>query len=150
MRHSVFLLLSLCTVIGGCSKAEDGVDAEIGAYSLFDPVATNPSLCGAPAIPFPNNALFADATSPSGFTTDTTLNIPSAASTAVAANLTDGWSTTGSAFTDILGEIDFASASNGGIIILETDSDLATAGLQPAILAPCVDYQLQTSTAMAQ
>jgi dienelactone hydrolase len=143
MRHSVFLLLSLCAVIVGCSKAEDGVDAEIGAYSLFDPVATNPSLCGGPAIPFPNNALFADSTQPTGLTPDTTLNIPSTASTAVAANLTDGWSTTASAFTDILGEIDFASASNGGIIVLEADAT-------PRILVPGVDYQLQTSTAMAQ
>jgi hypothetical protein len=143
MRHSVFLLLSLCAVIVGCSKAEDGVNAEIGAYSLFDPVATNPSLCGAPAIPFPNNALFADATQPTGLTPDTTLNIPSTASTAVAANLTDGWSTTGSAFTDILGTLDFDSASNGGIIVLEADAT-------PRVLTPGVDYQLQTSTAMAQ
>ncbi len=143
MRRSVIVLLSVSAVIVGCSKAEDGVDAQVGAYSLFDPVATNPSLCGAPAIPFPNNALFADATSPTGLTTDTTLNIPSTASTAVAANLTDGYSTTASAFTDVLGSVDFASATAGGIIVLEADAS-------PRILVEGVDYALRTSTAMAQ
>jgi len=141
MRRSVLLGLALCAAIAGCDKAEDGLETKVGAYSLFDPVATNPSLCGGGAVPFPNNAFFAAATA-SGVTTDTTLNIPSAASTAVAANLTDGWSTTASAFTDVLGLIDFASASNA-IIVLEADAS-------PRILTPGVDYTLQPSIAMAQ
>ena len=43
--------LFLCVAIAGCDKAEDGVETQVGAYSLFDPAAVNPSLCGAPAIP---------------------------------------------------------------------------------------------------
>src|SRR5262245_9647113 len=98
MRRLVFLW-ALCATIVGCSKAEDGTeDAKIGTYSLFDPVASNPSLCGSPAIPFPNNALFSG-------TTDATLNIPNPAGApfVTAANLTDGFSTTASIFTDVLG-----------------------------------------------
>jgi hypothetical protein len=142
MRRLV-LGLALCVLVAGCDKAEDGLETEVGAYSLFDPAAVNPSLCGSAAIPFPNNALFASAASPTGLTTDTTLNIPSAASTAVAANLTDGWSTTASAFTDVLGAIDFASAANS-IYILEAGAGgnrMLTAG---------IDYTLQTSIAFGQ
>src|SRR5258706_13617033 len=86
--------------LAACSKAEDGSNGSVGLYSLFDPVAANPSLCGSPAIPFPNNALFSG-------TTDATLNIPnpSAAPFVTAANLTDGYSTTASAFTDVLGAV---------------------------------------------
>ncbi len=139
-RLSYFLVLT--AVIAGCDKAEDGLTSQVGAYSLFDPVATNPSLCGGAAIPFPNNALFADATSATGLTTDTTLNIPSAASTAVAASLTDGYSTTASIFTDVLGLVDFDSASRA-VVILEADAT-------PRILVPGVDYTIQPSIAMAQ
>lgn len=139
----LLLGLALCAVIAGCDKAEDGVAAEIGAYSLFDPAAVNPSLCGAGAVPFPNNAFFASAASATGVTTDTTLNIPSTASTAVAANLTDGWSTTASIFTDVLGAIDFASASNA-IHILEAGA----AGNR--MLVAGVDYTLQPSIALGQ
>jgi hypothetical protein len=140
--RSVLVVLSLCLAVAGCDKAEDGVTSEIGVISLFDPAAVNPSLCGAPAIPFPNNALFADGTQATGLTTDTTLNIPSAASTAVAANLTDGFSTTASIFTDVLGSVDLASTADG-LIVLEADAT-------PRILAPGIDYTVQSSTAMAQ
>jgi len=134
--------VALCAAIAGCDKAEDGLETKIGAYSLFDPVAANPSLCGGPAIPFPNNALFADSASPTGITTDTTLNIPSTASTAVAANLTDGYSTTASIFTDVLGLVDYSTAANA-IVIVEADAT-------PRILQPGVDYTVQPSIAMAQ
>lgn len=140
--RSLVLVLSLCVVVAGCDKAEDGVGSEIGVISLFDPAAVNPSLCGAPAIPFPNNALFADGAQPTGLTTDTTLNIPSTASTAVAANLTDGFSTTASIFTDVLGSVDLASTADA-LIVLEADAT-------PRILAPGIDYTVQASTAMAQ
>ena len=73
MRRLV-LLWVVCVAIAGCDKAEDGLESQVGAYSLFDPASVNPSLCGAPAIPFPNNALFAAATA-TGVTNDTTLNI---------------------------------------------------------------------------
>ena len=132
----------LATLVAGCDKAEDGRDGSVGVLSLFDPVGANPSLCGAPAIPFPNNALFADAAGPNGLTPDATLNIPSSASTAVAANLTDGWSTTASIFTDVLGPVDYTTAGSA-IVILEADAT-------PRILVPGVDYTIQPSIAMAQ
>src|SRR5690349_15304896 len=151
MRRSALVLLSLCVAVVGCDKAEDEIGVTgVGAVSLFDPAAVNPSLCASPAIPFPNNALFASATNvATGLTTDATLNIPSAASTAVAANLTDGWSTTASAFFDVVGLVDYASAANG-LIVLETDSDPVTAGPQPRILQLGVDYTVQPSIAMGQ
>lgn len=138
------LLLAVCAAIAGCDKAEDGQRTEVGAYSLFDPVAANPSLCGGAAIPFPNNALFSG-------TTDATLNIPNPASApfVTAANLTDGFSTTASIFTDVLGDIDYTSAANA-VVILETDSDPLTAGPQPRFLEAGVDFVVQPSTAMAQ
>ena len=132
----------LSVAIAGCDKAEDGTDGSVGVLSLFDPVAANPSLCGAPAIPYPNNALFADGTSPTGLTPDATLNIPSTASTALAANLTDGFSTTASIFTDVLGAVDYDTVS-GAVVILEADAT-------PRILVPGVDYTIQPSIAMAQ
>lgn len=141
--RSVVLVLSLCFVIAGCDKAEDGVGSEVGVISLFDPAAVNPSLCGGPAIPFPNNALFSS-------TTDGTLNIPNPAGApfVTAANLTDGFSTTASIFTDVLGAVDYATAADA-IVILETDSDPVTPGPQPRILVPGVDFTVQPSLAMA-
>jgi dienelactone hydrolase len=135
-----------CAVLGllvaGCDKAGDGSDGSVGALSLFDPIGANPSLCGSPAIPYPNNALFADGTSPTGLTRDTTLNIPSTASTAVAANLTDGFSTTASIFTDMLGALDPASIA-GSLVILEADAT-------PRVLQPGIDFTFQPSIAMSQ
>jgi pimeloyl-ACP methyl ester carboxylesterase len=137
MRHSVLVLLSLCVAIVGCSKAEEGTEIKYGAYSLFDPTAANPSLCGGAAIPFPNNALFSG-------TTDATLNIPNPAGApfVTAANLTDGWSTTASAFTDVLGRVDYSTAGDA-ILIFEADAS-------PRFLQNGVDFTVQPSTAMAQ
>jgi hypothetical protein len=129
--------LFLCFAIAGCDKAEEGTEISFGAYSLFDPIAANPSLCGSPAIPFPNNALFSG-------TTDATLNIPNpaGASFVTAANLTDGYSTTASVFTDVLGQVDLASAANA-ILIYEADAS-------PRFLTYGVDFTVQPSIAMAQ
>jgi len=137
MRRSVILLLSLCAGIVGCSPTDEGTDIKFGAYSLFDPVAANPSLCGSPAIPFPNNALFSG-------TTDATLNIPNpaAAPFVTAANLTDGYSTTASIFTDVLGQVDYATAASG-VVIFEADAS-------PRFLTYGVDFTVQPSIAMAQ
>jgi len=142
MRRLVLGLALCCAALAGCDKAEDDENAtKVGAVSLFDPAAVNPSLCAAPAVPFPNNAFFAAATA-SGVTADTTLSIPSSASTAVAANLTDGFSTTASAFTDIIGLIDQNSIDDG-LIVLEADAS-------PRILTLGVDYTVQPSIAMGQ
>lgn len=140
MTRRTLALLPLI-LLAACSRAPDGAVSEVGLLSLFDPIGLNPSLCGAPAIPFPNNALFADGASPTGVTPDTTLNIPSTASTAVAANLADGFSTTASIFTDVLGDVDFSSISNA-LVILEADAT-------PRILTAGVDYAIQPSPAMA-
>jgi hypothetical protein len=134
-----------CTLVA-CDKQPDGADSGgYGVISLFDPVAINPSLCGSPAIPFPNNALFSG-------TTDATLNIPNGSenttSTAApvpfvtAANRTDGFSTTGSMFTDVLGTVDYSTADDA-ILILEVDAS-------PRFLTYGVDYTIQPSIAMAQ
>lgn len=137
-------LWALCALVAACEVGKEGSGPEpLGASSLYDPVAINPSLCGAGAVPFPNNAFFADATNPPyNVTTDGTLNIPSTVSTAVAANLTDGFSTTASAFTDVLGVIDYASAADA-VIIIEADTS-------PRILTPGIDYTIQPSIAIAQ
>ena len=153
MRSSVLVLLSLCVSIVGCSPTDEGTDVKFGASSLFDPSAANPSLCGGAAIPFPNNALI------SGFR-DPTLNIPNGTeqiatsptnpvSTVTAANRTDGFSTTASMFTDVLGQVDYATAANA-VVIVETDSDPVTAGAQPRVLTYGVDFTVQPSIALAQ
>lgn len=137
MRSSVLWCLALCAAVAGCDKADDGTNNGAGLTSLFDPVAANPSLCGSPAIPYPNNALFSG-------TTDGTLNIPNpaAAPFVTAANLTDGFSTTASIFTDVLGAVDFTSAG-AAVLILEVDGS-------PRFLTYGEDFTIQPSTAMAQ
>lgn len=129
----------LCLVVVACSRAPDGTESEVGLLSLFDPVAANPSLCGSPAIPYPNNALFSG-------TTDATLNIPNPAGApfVTAANLTDGFSTTASIFTDVLGAVDFDTAP-ASVLIFE-----ANAGVPPRFLVHGVDFTIQPSIAMAQ
>lgn len=140
MRRLV-LGLFVCFAIAGCSKSDEGTEIAFGAYSLFDPIAANPSLCGSPAIPFPNNALFSG-------TTDATLNIPnpSAAPFVTAANLTDGYSTSASMFTDVLGQVDFSTAATGVRIFAVTNPN-------PALWAELqygVDFTVQPSIATAQ
>lgn len=143
MRNRSLLALSaviLSVALAGCDKTEESEDGgAFGVVSLFDPVAINPSLCGSPAVPFPNNAFF------SGFA-DPTLNIPnaSAAPFVTAANLTDGFSTTASAFTDVLGSVDYATADEA-VLVFEANTSTA-----PRFLTYGVDYTLQPSIAMAQ
>lgn len=136
MRRRISFLVPLF-ILAACSRPNDGTSTEVGLLSLFDPIAANPSLCGGPAIPFPNNALFSG-------TTDATLNIPNSASTSfvTAANLTDGYSTTASMFTDVLGQVDFATAADS-VLIFEADAS-------PRFLTYGVDFTIQPSVAMAQ
>jgi pimeloyl-ACP methyl ester carboxylesterase len=144
-----FLLLSavlLSVVVAGCAKTSDEEDGGIASTktqplaSLFEPVPVTPG--GTAVVPFPNNGLFAG-------TTDATLNIPNTAGVpfVTAANLTDGFSTTASIFTDLLGFADFATASAPasapGLIIVPANGP--TAG-QPLVAG--VDYTLQTSPAL--
>lgn len=140
MPNKSLLALSavlLSVALAGCDKAEDGTDGKVGVLSLFDPVAANPSLCGGAAIPYPNNALFSG-------TIDATLNIPnpSSAPFVTAANLTDGFSTSASIFTDVLGAVDYSTAA-GSILIFEADAS-------PRFLVAGTDFTVQPSIAMAQ
>lgn len=142
MKRWTFILLSI--VVAACSRVEeteDGGQFQPFFASLFEPVPVSQSPTASPVVPFPFNGLFSG-------TTDATLNIPNAANTSfvTAANLTDGFSTTASIFTDFVGFVDLATASaplaTRGLIII-TASGAAT-GLP---LTPGVDYTLQLSTA---
>lgn len=109
--------------------------------TLFDPVAASA------IVPFPIDLFFVDASSPSGFSTDTTLNIPNSGAVPFVdqANLQDGFSTVAEAFLDILGDgLDLASANNlgtvpadRGIVVVNTTSG--------ALLNPGVDYEVSRS-----
>lgn len=144
-----FLLLSaalLSIVVAGCEKTSDEEDGGIATpatqplASLFEPVPVTPG--GSAVVPFPNNGLFSG-------TTDATLNIPNTSNApfVTAANLTDGFSTAASIFTDLLGfaDLDTASApaTAPGLIIVPANGP--TAG-QPLVAG--VDYTLQTSPAV--
>ena len=132
------LLLAAGLLIGGCGSqndgpnitAADGSAAKSGIFSLFDP--------NAGTIPFPFDALFISPTN----TFTGTVNIPNPKSAPFvdSANLQDGFSTVASAFTDLLGFVDFTSATAaGGLIVVD--------GSTGAPLVPGTDYTLQPSTA---
>ncbi len=115
-------------------------NTNIAPVTLFDPVAASA------VVPFPIDLFFVDASSPSGFSTDTTLNIPNSGEVpfVTQANLQDGFSTVAEAFMDILGlNIDLDTANAGGapaargVIVVNTTSG--------ALLNPGVDYQVSRS-----
>lgn len=151
--RGLVLSFALCIALTGCDVPTDEEDGGIGSLeaaglsSLFEPVPV--AAGGSAVIPFPNNLLFADATNVTGpvpgLTTDSTLNIPNATNVpfVTAANRTDGWSTTASAFTDFLGFVDFTTATTPtnapGLVIF------SGAG---ALLVPGVDYELQNYPAL--
>jgi hypothetical protein len=150
--RGLWFALVVASAVAGCSKVDESAEGGTGSpelaglYSLFEPVPISPT--GSAVVPYPNNLLFADATSGSGFTTDSTLNIsnPSSAPFVTAANLTDGFSTTASIFTDLLGVVDFSTATtpaNAPGLVIITASGAAT-GLP---LVAGVDYTLKTSPA---
>jgi pimeloyl-ACP methyl ester carboxylesterase len=139
---ALLLCVPLAFGLSGCSS---GDNPHVGAvpgqfaplHSLFEPVPVNPASTA--AIPFPFNGLFSG-------TTDGTLNIPNTAGVpfVTAANLTDGFSTTASIFTDFLGFVDLSTASAPtdapGLIIIDGSTGLP--------LVAGVDYALQTSPAL--
>lgn len=112
-------------ILSACSVDEEAETQALNAVpvSLFDPVAASA------VVPFPFDAFFA------GFN-DPTLNVPngSGAPFVTQANEVDGFSTTSSIFTDLLGEVDFSTVPQGLIII-----NSATG--QP--LVPGVDFSIQ-------
>ncbi len=126
---SLLLALSLAACGGANDEGGDDGGLKTGAFSLFDPVAASAT------VPFPFDGFY------SGFT-DPTLNIPNAtgAPFVTQANLQDGFSTTGSLFTDLLGKVDFATL-NQGLRIINTANG--------SVLVPGVDYTIQGSPALA-
>jgi pimeloyl-ACP methyl ester carboxylesterase len=135
MQRIVGLLLA--AAVAGCSSGggDDplGDIQKFGTHSLFDPVRADPTLAG-PIVPFPFDGLF------SGFS-DPTLNIPNATNIpfVTAANLTDGFSTTASIFTDLTGFVDYATAA-GAVVLINSATGQR--------LQPGLDYLVQTSTAI--
>lgn len=111
-------------IVVGCSRVEESEDGGIpkgNLVSLFEPTTGT--------VPFPFDGLFA------GFS-DPTLNIPSSAPPAQAANELDGWSTTGSIFTDLIGFLDFDTTEAGIRIIA------LPAGQAPRVLTEGEDYRV--------
>jgi len=130
-RHTVWawvlLLLAACSGPSDPGGSDGGL--KTGAFSLFDPVAASPT------VPFPFDGFFSGATDP-------TLNIPNASNApfVTQANLQDGFSTTASIFTDLLGTVDDASLAQGLIVV---DASTGTP------LVPGQDYTVQRSPATA-
>ena len=135
IRNAVLAFVVLCSAAGitACSSPNDpgGDDGGLksGVASLFDPVAASPT------VPFPFDGFFSGATDP-------TLNIPNASNApfVTQANLQDGFSTTASLFTDLLGKLDYSSL-NAGLRIVDTSTG--------RVLSPGVDYTTQPSPAIA-
>ncbi|WP_428311926.1 hypothetical protein [Hydrocarboniphaga sp.] len=122
------LFLSACGG-GGNESLDDDAGLKSGVFSLFDPVAASAT------VPFPFDGFFSGST-------DGTLNIPNASSApfVTQANLQDGFSTTASMFTDMLGTLDY-STLNAGLLVVNTRTG--------AVLKPGVDYTTQPSVAIS-
>lgn len=129
---------------GGSGDSQDDLNPDnitTAPVALFDPVAASA------IVPFPIDLFFVDATSPTGFSSDTTLNIPNSSNAPFVdqANLQDGFSTVAEAFLDILGlNIDLDTANNlgtvpadRGIVVVNTTSG--------TLLNPGIDYQVTRS-----
>ena len=127
-RLSVAILaatLSLVGCIGDDTDVNNVPDAIVG----FDPVP----LAGTPIVPFPFDAFFSGAKTP-------TLNIPNSSNVpfVAQANMQDGFSTTASWFIDIFGMVDMATVQTNLVIVEKTAT--------PRVLVYGVDYTLQSST----
>lgn len=146
----VFALSLLMVGCGGGSSSGDepsNLDASTVSqtpFALFDPVA----LGGTAIVPFPVDLFFVDSTSPSGFSTDTTLNIPNSTGAPFVdqANLQDGFSTVAEAFMDILGlSIDLGTANNLGTVPADRGIIIVNTNTQ-ALLNPGIDYTVTRSS----
>ena len=131
IRNAAMALAVLCLAACGSQDDPGGEDGGLGSgvFSLFDPVAASPT------VPFPFDGFFSGSTDP-------TLNIPnpSSAPFVTQANLQDGFSTTASMFTDLLGKLDYTSL-NQGLLVIDTST--------LRVLTPEVDYTTQPSPAIA-
>lgn len=140
MRSSMSALAAvfLLSACGGGSGNQTQIGSSAGdrpqvfdSLSVFDPVPINPA--DSASIPFPFDGLFA------GFS-DPTLNIPNPknAPFVTAANLTDGYSTTASAFFDMTGFVDLATVTPNLLIVNSATGAVLKAG---------ADFVLQASLA---
>ena len=124
-RLSVAILaatLSLVGCIGDDTEVNNVPDAIVG----FDPVP----LAGTPIVPFPFDAFFAGAKTP-------TLNIPipnSGKELVMQANMQDGFSTTASWFMDVFGFLDMSTVGSHVVIFDNAGKRLEYGG---AITAAC-------------
>ncbi|WP_420428187.1 hypothetical protein [Algiphilus sp.] len=117
-------LAVMALTLGGCSRVEESEDGGIpkgNLVSLFEPTTGT--------VPFPFDGLFA------GFT-DPTVNIPSNSPPALAGNEIDGWSTTGSIFTDFIGFLDFSTTAEGLLFVALPE------GAAPRVLVEGEDYRV--------
>lgn len=132
MRDRGALMALALLFLSACGGGDDEGEAAAkqAAFSLFNPVAASAT------VPFPFDGFFAGATDP-------TLNIPnpSNAPFVTQANLLDGFSTTASLFTDLLGPVDFDTLDEGLRLI-----DSATG----QVLVQGIDYTVQGSVATSQ
>ncbi|MHA7834397.1 MAG: hypothetical protein ACX94A_07955, partial [Algiphilus sp.] len=114
----------MALTLGGCDRVEEAEDGGIpkgNLVSLFEPTGG--------IAPFPFDAFF------SGFK-DPTLNFPGNSTIIQAFNELDGWSTTGSIFTDFIGFLDFDTTANGIKIIALPE------GQAPRMLVEGEDYRV--------
>jgi len=125
-RLSVAILaatLSLVGCIGDDTDINNAPDAIVG----FDPVP----LAGTPIVPFPFDAFFSGAKTP-------TLNIPNSSNVpfVAQANMQDGFSTTASWFIDVFGFLDMSTVGSHVVIYDNTGTRLQYG----------VDFTVQSST----
>ena len=147
-RLSVAVLAATLTLVG-CIGDDEEQKVVTESYVGFDPIvaaADNANLPAAqqrgPVIPFPFDALFAGAKTP-------TLNIPNAGNVTFVgqANLQDGFSTTASWFVDIFGLVDLNTVADinplssnlmiinsvtGKPLVYKTDFDIQTSTVKDA------------------
>ena len=141
-RLSVAILATTLTLVG-CIGDDEEQKVVTESYVGFDPIvaaADNANLPAAqqrgPVIPFPFDALFAGAKTP-------TLNIPNAGNVTFVsqANLQDGFSTTASWFVDIFGLVDLSTvpahvlilnSATGQPLVYKTDFDIQTSTVKDA------------------
>ncbi len=106
-------ILAATLSLAGCIGDDEEQKVVTESYVGFDPVVAAADGAGrSPVIPFPFDALFAGAKTP-------TLNIPNAGNIpfVAQANLQDGFSTTASMFIDIFGFVDMATVPANVLII---------------------------------
>ena len=138
-RLSVAVLAATLTLVG-CIGDDEEQKVVTESYVGFDPVVASADNANLPAtqqrrpvIPFPFDALFSGAKTP-------TLNIPGASVSNLVtnANMLDGFSTTASMFMDVFGYVDMETVKTN-LVIVERKAI-------PRVLAYGVDYTIEFSS----